>query len=164
MVWDDESLAAQALQVRDYLESEKLTLAVAESCTGGWLAKLMTDIAGSSEWFDRGFVTYSNQAKQQMLGVRGDTLEQYGAVSQAIVEEMVLGVLEHSNADIATAVSGIAGPGGGSPEKPVGTVWLAWGSRKGSVISELRHFTGDREQVRRQSVSRLMEGILAGGG
>jgi nicotinamide-nucleotide amidase len=135
-------------------------LVTAESCTGGWVAKCITDIAGSSAWFDRGFVTYSNRAKQDMLGVTAETLEDHGAVSEATVSEMARGALTHSAADIAVAVSGIAGPGGGAPGKPVGTVWFAWLVSGGTPRVETRQFTGDREAVRRQSVVCALEGLV----
>ena len=135
-------------------------LATAESCTGGWIAKCCTDVAGSSAWFDRGFVTYSNAAKQDMLGVRAETLAQYGAVSEAVVAEMATGALRHSQAHIAVAVSGIAGPSGGSPEKPVGTVCFAWAMRNGEVLTKTCQFAGDREAVRWQSVVFALNGIL----
>lgn len=135
-------------------------LATAESCTGGWIAKCCTDMAGSSAWFDRGFITYSNAAKQDMLGVRAETLAQYGAVSEAVVAEMATGALRHSQAHIAVAVSGIAGPSGGSPEKPVGTVCFAWAMRNGEVLTKTCQFAGDREAVRWQSVVFAFNGIL----
>ena len=135
-------------------------LATAESCTGGWIAKCCTDVAGSSAWFDRGFVTYSNAAKQDMLGVRAETLAQYGAVSEAVVAEMATGALRHSQAHIAVAVSGIAGPSGGSVEKPVGTVCFAWAMRNGEVLTKTCQFAGDREAVRWQSVVFALNGIL----
>lgn len=135
-------------------------LATAESCTGGWIAKCCTDMAGSSAWFDRGFITYSNAAKQDMLGVRAETLAQYGAVSEAVVAEMATGALRHSQAHIAVAVSGIAGPSGGSPEKPVGTVCFAWAMRNGEVLTKTCQFAGDREAVRWQSVVFALNGIL----
>lgn len=135
-------------------------LATAESCTGGWIAKCCTDVAGSSAWFDRGFITYSNAAKQDMLGVRAETLAQYGAVSEAVVAEMATGALRHSQAHIAVAVSGIAGPSGGSPEKPVGTVCFAWAMRNGEVLTKTCQFAGDREAVRWQSVVFALNGIL----
>lgn len=127
-------------------------LAVAESCTGGWLAKCLTDISGSSGWFERGFVTYSNDAKREMLGVDAATLAEYGAVSEAVVREMAQGVLSHSPADIAVAISGIAGPGGGRSGKPVGTVCFAFAERSGDVQAMTCHFEGDREAVRRSAV------------
>jgi len=135
-------------------------LVTAESCTGGWVAKCITDIAGSSAWFDRGFVTYSNRAKQDMLGVTAVTLEVHGAVSEVTVSEMAGGALTRSAADIAVAVSGIAGPGGGTPGKPVGTVCFAWLVSGGSMLVETRQFTGDREAVRRQSVVHALEGLV----
>lgn len=135
-------------------------LATAESCTGGWIAKCCTDMAGSSAWFDRGFITYSNAAKQDMLGVRAETLAQYGAVSEAVVAEMATGALRHSQAHIAVAVSGIAGPSGGSVEKPVGTVCFAWAMRNGEVLTKTCQFAGDREAVRWQSVVFALNGIL----
>ncbi len=128
-------------------------LATAESCTGGWVAKICTDLAGSSEWFERGFVTYSNAAKQESLGVSTETLDHYGAVSEQTVQEMAAGVLQHSRAQWALAISGLAGPGGGSREKPVGTVWFAWAGPDGWMMSRRCHFDGDREAVRRQAVA-----------
>jgi nicotinamide-nucleotide amidase len=133
----------------------------AESCTGGWISKVATDIAGSSAWFDRGFVTYSNAAKQAMLGVRAETLDTHGAVSEPVVLEMVAGALGRSQAQVAVAVSGIAGPGGGSPDKPVGTVWLAWSVPGTPPWSQRLQLTGDREAVRRQAVQAALLGLLA---
>lgn len=135
-------------------------LVTAESCTGGWAAQVATALAGSSEWFERGFVTYSNEAKRELLGVRPETLERHGAVSEETAREMALGALEHSRGTLALAVTGIAGPGGGSPTKPVGTVCFAWASRGGAVRAETRRFAGDREAVRRQSVERALAGAL----
>jgi len=137
-----------------------LLLAVAESCTGGWLAKVCTDVSGSSSWFDRGFVTYSNRAKQQMLGVSEQTLQAHGAVSEAVVIEMVSGVLQQSDAHVAVSISGVAGPGGGTEEKPVGTVWLAWKRKTLPVIASCCHFDGNRNDVRRQAVERALQGLL----
>jgi nicotinamide-nucleotide amidase len=141
------------------LQQQKL-LAVAESCTGGWLSKCLTDIAGSSHWFERGFVTYSNAAKQEMLGVQPKTLLRDGAVSEAVVREMAKGALDHSRADIAVAISGIAGPGGGIPGKPVGTVCFSWALKDAYHQEDTRHFEGDREDVRRQSVACALQGLL----
>lgn len=150
-----------AQQVGEQLLQQHRLLAVAESCTGGWVAKCLTDIAGSSQWFDRGFVSYSNAAKQTMLGVSGDTLETAGAVSEQTVREMAAGVLENSTATVALAISGIAGPGGAMPGKPVGTVCFAWAALGDSgVIAETRLFKGDREAVRRQSVVHALQGLL----
>lgn len=144
------------------LAEQRLQLTVAESCTGGWIAKVLTDIPGSSAWFDRGFVTYSNAAKQDMLGVSATTLADHGAVSQAVVSEMAAGALSHSHAQLAVAVSGIAGPDGGSEDKPVGTVWLAW-RRQGQVCRVARHlFAGDRDAVRYQAVEMALQGLLDG--
>ncbi len=139
------------------------TAATAESCTGGWIAKTQTDIPGSSEWFSEGFVTYSNEAKSRRLGVPRSQLEANGAVSEAAVRAMARGVLERSDADTAVAVSGIAGPGGATPGKPVGTVWLCWAARRGRrlrLATELRHFRGDREAVRRKTVRLALQGLL----
>lgn len=135
--------------------------ATAESCTGGGVATAITDIAGSSGWFDRGFVTYSNEAKEQMLGVRRESLELHGAVSEAVVLEMARGALVHSSASISVAISGIAGPAGGSDEKPVGTVWFAWADKNGRHHSLLARFDGDRQRVRRLAVRQALSGLLA---
>ncbi len=156
-----ESLESTAQQVADYLLGSGQQLATAESCTGGWIAKLLTDIAGSSEWFERGFVTYSNAAKQEMLGVSGQALAKHGAVSEAVVQEMVSGALAHSRASIALSVSGIAGPGGGTAEKPVGTVWFAWQREGASPVTACQQFPGDRDAVRRQAVIVALKGLLA---
>jgi nicotinamide-nucleotide amidase len=135
-------------------------LAVAESCTGGWLAKCLTDMAGSSAWFERGFVTYSNVSKQEMLGVSATTLVEHGAVSEAVVREMAQGVVENSHADIAVAISGIAGPGGGEPGKPVGTVCFAWFARDSFCEIETCRFDGDRDAVRRRSVQHALDRLI----
>ena len=135
-------------------------LATAESCTGGWAAQAMTAIAGSSAWFERGFVTYSNDAKQEMLGVSALTLKSHGAVSEETAREMALGALLRSKADVSLAVTGVAGPTGGSDAKPVGTVCFAWAMKNGAVRAETRRFSGDRDSVRRQSVVRALEGVL----
>lgn len=135
-------------------------LTTAESCTGGGIATVLTDIAGSSQWFDRGFVTYSNEAKQQMLGVSDETLSESGAVSEATVSEMVAGALAHSEAQLAVAVSGIAGPTGGTPEKPVGTVCLAWQREGGEPVLRTEFFSGDRAMVRTLTVECALQGLL----
>ena len=145
---------AEALRVNGWM------LATAESCTGGWIAKLCTDLAGSSVWFERGFVTYSNEAKQDMLGVQAATLAQYGAVSEAVTAEMAAGVLQHSRAQVAVSVSGIAGPGGGTATKPVGTVCFGWAVQGGEVRTATRTFQGDREAVRYQAVQYALNGVL----
>jgi len=155
-----DALEELAGRVGDRLRKQQRWLATAESCTGGWVAKCITDIAGSSAWFDRGFVTYSNRAKQDMLEVSAQTLEPRGAVSEATVSEMARGALSHSAADIAVAISGIAGPDGGSTDKPVGTVCFAWLVTGGSPRVETRRFDGDRDAVRRQAVARALEGLI----
>ncbi|HEU4922338.1 MAG TPA: CinA family protein [Burkholderiales bacterium] len=150
-----------AKRVGERLAASGQVLAIAESCTGGWVAQAVTAIAGSSDWFDRGFVTYSNDAKQEMLGVRVDTLARHGAVSEHTAREMAQGALARSKATVTLAVTGVAGPGGGSAEKPVGMVCFAWASRQ-TTRTETIHFSGDRESVRRQSVIHALEGVLKG--
>lgn len=149
-----------ATQVGAALKAHGLMLATAESCTGGGVASAVTEIAGSSAWFDRGFVTYANQAKIEMLGVSPDTLVRSGAVSEATVREMVEGALRHSHAHMALAVSGIAGPGGGSPEKPVGTVWFAWGIKGEVSIARLHQLAGNRAEIRALAVRIALQGVL----
>lgn len=156
---DDEKLGILVGKVAHHLLRTGQTLATAESCTGGWVAKLCTDITGSSAWFDSGFVTYSNQAKQRMLGVSASILQQYGAVSEATAVAMVEGALARSGADLALAISGIAGPGGGTPDKPVGTVCFAWGCKGLPPRSETCRFDGDRDAVRRQAVAHALAGF-----
>lgn len=134
-------------------------LACAESCTGGGIAAALTDLAGSSAWFDRGFVTYSNRAKHEMLGVSRITLERFGAVSRETVIEMATGALAHSGAQVSVAVSGVAGPGGGSADKPVGTVWLAWATPE-HVSAVHRVFPGDRAAVRSATVDAALRGLV----
>jgi nicotinamide-nucleotide amidase len=145
--------------VGERLKAAKAVLATAESCTGGWAAQVVTSVAGSSAWFDRGFVTYSNAAKQELLGVHSDTLRVHGAVSEETAREMARGALGRSQATVALAITGVAGPSGGSKEKPVGTVSFAWARGK-QVRSETLRFSGDRESVRRQSVIHALEGVL----
>lgn len=149
-----------ASRVGAALQSHGMMLVTAESCTGGGVASAVTEIAGSSAWFDRGFVTYANQAKVEMLNVSPDTLAQFGAVSEAAVREMVAGALQHSQAQVALAVSGIAGPGGGSPEKPVGTVWFAWGIKGGVSVALLHNLAGNRTEIRAQAVRIALQGVL----
>lgn len=149
-----------ARQLGDALLARGEWLAVAESCTGGWLAQSVTAIAGSSGWFDRGFVTYSNAAKVDMLDVPETTLERHGAVSEATARAMAQGVLAHSRGDWAVAITGIAGPSGGSPEKPVGTVCFAWAWKAGACEAQTYHFAGDRAAVREQSVRLALRGLL----
>jgi nicotinamide-nucleotide amidase len=156
-----EAIDKLSAHCAESLRQQGLRLVVAESCTGGWLAKVLTDLPGSSEWFDRGYVTYSNAAKQSMLGVREATLVAHGAVSEETVAEMSAGALHESGADLALAVSGIAGPGGGSAEKPVGTVCFAWQRRGEAPRVSREHFQGEREAVRRQSVAYLLTRLQA---
>ncbi len=149
-----------AAQVGVLLKSHGMMLATAESCTGGGVAQAITDVAGSSAWFERGFVTYSNLAKQQMLGVSAATLKQHGAVSEAVVREMVAGALKGSTAQVALAVSGIAGPDGGTADKPVGTVWFAWGIKDGATHAQRHQLGGDRAEVRAQAVHIALQGVV----
>lgn len=151
--------AATILELATHLQRRGWFVACAESCTGGGIAAALTDVAGSSAWFDRGFVTYSNEAKTEMLGVNAATLEHAGAVSEQTVIEMAKGALIYSRAQLSVAVSGIAGPGGGSAEKPVGTVWLAWATESG-VQTHVECFAGDRLAVRGATVDRALLGLL----
>jgi nicotinamide-nucleotide amidase len=151
---------ALAARVGTNFKAREWTLATAESCTGGWIAKIRTDIAGSSAWFDRGFVTYSNASKMEMLGVQEGILSAFGAVSAETVVAMTQGALARSHADVAVAVSGIAGPEGGAPDKPVGTVWLGWAVRGQHVRRQRYVFSGDRESVRIQSVAAALKVVL----
>lgn len=160
---DYESLQklAEAI-VKDLTETGK-SVATAESCTGGWVAKTITDIPGSSAVFGYGIVSYSNGAKESMLGVKNETIEEHGAVSERVVEEMAKGALHLSGASVAVAVSGIAGPDGGAEDKPVGTVWFAWAVRDGSAErtdTHCEHFSGDRELVRELTVAHALQGVL----
>ena len=149
---DQAALEALAEQVGDVLRSQGLRLATAESCTGGWVSQCLTAVAGSSDWFERGFVTYSNEAKQEMLGVPAEVLIRHSAVSEATAQAMATGALVHSRADWAVAITGVAGPSGGSPEKPVGLVCFAWAGPDACVTTDSRRFAGDRQSVRAQSV------------
>ena len=156
----DSVLYRLAEEVGSELKRRGLMLATAESCTGGWVSEAVTMVPGSSDWFERGFVTYTHISKREMLGVESDTLGGHGSVSEQTVREMVTGALARSHAQVALAVSGVAGPGGGTPEKPVGTVCFAWGSANSAPRAETRHFPGDREAVRRQSVEHALKGVL----
>jgi len=149
-----------AAKVGEALKSHNMMLATAESCTGGGIAQAITEVAGSSAWFERGFITYSNLSKQQMLGVRESTLKQHGAVSEMTVREMVAGALQHSAAQVAVSVSGIAGPDGGTAEKPVGTVWFAWGIRNGEAVAKRYQLSGNRAEVRAQAVHVALQGVI----
>jgi nicotinamide-nucleotide amidase len=154
------TVGSSVAELGDLLRRRKAVVAVAESCTGGLVAKLMTDLAGSSEWFERGLVTYSNRAKQELLGVGPDVLARFGAVSRECADAMARGLMIMTPADWAVAITGIAGPGGGSPGKPVGLVWLAWARRDGAVeCAELR-LTGTREQIRAASAEAAIAGLL----
>jgi nicotinamide-nucleotide amidase len=157
----DAELHALAERIGARLRASRHMLVTAESCTGGWIAKTVTDIAGSSDWFDCGMAAYSYEAKQALLGVNPHTLEEHGAVSRETAVEMVSGALVHSGASLAVAVTGIAGPGGGTPDKPVGTVWIAWKRRGGYPDARVFHFEGDRDAVRRQTVVAALEGLQA---
>ena len=157
--YDDPCLQDWARQLGQLLSQRGLRLVTAESCTGGWMAKLLTDIPGSSAWFDYGVVSYSNTAKQTLLNVPAATLAEHGAVSQATVAAMATGALRHGAADCAMAVSGIAGPGGGTPDKPVGYVWLAWALGT-QVSTQCYQFPGDRDAVRRQAVAHAFRGLI----
>lgn len=166
----DQTLYLLSRQVGEGLAARGWRIATAESCTGGWVAKVLTDVPGSSAWMERGFVTYTNAAKQTMLGVSAQTLDTCGAVSEVTVCDMARGALEYSAAEVSLAISGIAGPEGGRVDKPVGTVWLAWALRNDAVLDATaggytracRHvFQGGREAVRRQAVVAALEGVLS---
>ena len=160
--YSDQSLMSMAVRVGRQLGHSNRRLAAAESCTGGWISKTITDISGSSRWFTEGFVTYSNEAKHDRLGVPNSILREHGAVSEATARAMAAGALRRARTDVAVAVTGIAGPAGGVPGKPVGAVWLAWAHRQGrrvTVAAELRHFRGDRDAVRRKTVRAALLGL-----
>lgn len=157
----DPALYRLAEEIGEALKARGLMLATAESCTGGWISETVTMVPGSSDWFERGFVTYTYISKREMLGVKEATLGKHGAVAEEIVGEMVAGALARSHAQVAVAVSGIAGPGGGTPEKPVGTVCFAWALKDGTLRVETARFLGDREAVRRHAVEHALRGVLA---
>lgn len=154
---NDRELMQLSEQVGLALKARGATVTTAESCTGGWVAKTITDIAGSSAWFERGFVTYSNEAKAQMIGVSSDTLAQHGAVSEPVVVEMAIGALRAARATYAISISGIAGPEGGSEEKPVGTVWFGFACANGQGVTRRECFQGDRDAVRRQATTYALQ-------
>jgi len=160
MAMTQDALEALAARLGAALTARGWMLATAESCTGGWAAQAITAIAGSSAWFDRGFVTYSNASKCELLGVKPATLAAHGAVSEPTVRQMALGALSRSQAQAAFAISGIAGPGGGTPERPVGTVCFAWALKGGPVETATYHFDGDRRSIRAQSVAHALQGML----
>ena len=159
---NDSDIFKHSVMVSQHLLESQRQLVTAESCTGGWIGKALTDIPGSSRWYRGGVIVYSNELKQQLLGVSEQTLITHGAVSDAVVREMATGALEHLAGDIAVAISGIAGPDGAQPGKPVGTVWIAWAWRHGQAVhvnARLKLFTGDREEVRRRSVLAALQGV-----
>jgi nicotinamide-nucleotide amidase len=156
----EKQLRQLSIAIGNKLKERGAWITCAESCTGGWVAKVLTDIAGSSAYFDRGFVTYSNTAKYDLLGVGETTLANYGAVSEVVVREMALGALSAANADFAVSISGIAGPDGGSVDKPVGTVWFAFAAREGQMLACKQIFSGDRDAVRLQAVVFALQTLL----
>lgn len=155
-----DTLITLSEQLGQLLKEKGHVLALAESCTGGLASAAITEIAGSSSWFDRGFITYSNTAKQQMVNVSPETLTQYGAVSEETATEMAIGALNNSQADITGSITGIAGPSGGSINKPIGTVCFAFALKNGLLITTTQHFSGDRQQIRHQSVVYLFNGLM----
>lgn len=154
-------LTELAAQLGKELVARQWRIATAESCTGGWLSKVLTEVVGSSHWFDRGFVTYSNESKTDMLGVESAVIATHGAVSVATASAMANGALTYSRADITVAITGIAGPGGGSEQKPVGTVWFAWAQRTGKLETAQHVFAGDRTAIRYHAVETALQGLLA---
>lgn len=155
-----DELLTLAKELGELLNARKLKLALAESCTGGMAAQYITAIAGSSAWFDCGFVTYSNHSKQHMLEVRAETLEEYGAVSEQIAIAMASGALKNSQADIVASITGIAGPDGGTVEKPVGTVCFAWAGKNVEMTTSTELFFGDRQKIRQQAVKHLLANLI----
>ncbi|GKS70435.1 competence damage-inducible protein A [Nitrosomonas sp. PY1] len=155
-----EALYVLARRVGACLIQHELMLVTAESCTGGWLGQAVTSVPGSSSWYERGFITYSNLSKQEILGVQSATLAQYGAVSSQTAQEMVLGALNRSHAQIGVSITGIAGPDGGTIDKPVGMVCFAWTTKTGYVQQEIYHYLGGREAIRYQAVTTALNGIL----
>ncbi len=160
MIPSEKKLKNLAEQLGDCYKAHGIKLASAESCTGGWLAKIITDIPGSSAWFTGSVVCYSNESKQSLLGVTEATLKEFGAVSGETVQELANGLFDKTDADVVVTVSGIAGPGGGSDEKPVGLVWLSWGTRGEPVFTQPFNFEGNREDVRKQSIAQMLNCLL----
>ena len=156
----DEKLYQLAERVGKALKAKGMMMATAESCTGGWIAQVVTAVPGSSAWFERGFVVYTYISKREMLGVKAETLENFGAVSEQTAREMTAGALERSHAQVAVSVSGTAGPSGGTAQKPVGTVCFGWGAKGGAVQTVVKQWAGDRETVRRQAVVFALEQVL----
>jgi nicotinamide-nucleotide amidase len=160
MAVTEQSNQALALQLGECLKTQGAKLATAESCSGGWVAKTITDLPGSSAWFEGAIVCYSNESKHDLLGVSAKTIEEFGAVSGDTVLEMTDGVFQRTVADVVVSVSGIAGPDGGSDDKPVGTVWLCWGKRDKTSVAKEFHFEGNREAVRLQTVEAALMSVL----
>jgi nicotinamide-nucleotide amidase len=156
----DSELQQLASELGAKLSARRWMIATAESCTGGWIGQVLTAIPGSSDWYERGFITYANAAKQEMLGVPAATLEQHGAVSEETARAMATGALAHSHAQAALAITGIAGPGGGSQQKPVGTVCYGWALADGSVLSSTCRLGGDREEIRSRAVAAALRGLI----
>jgi len=157
---NDEELQQLAAELGDLLRARGWMVATAESCTGGWVGQLLTSIPGSSAWYERGFITYANAAKQEMLDVSADTLETYGAVSEETAGAMAAGALAHSHAHAALAISGVAGPGGGTPQKPVGLVCYGWALADGTHMSSTCRLDGDREEIRSRAVAAALRGLI----
>ena len=157
---NDQTTYDLAAKVGQSLAQRGWMLVTAESCTGGWAGQAVTAVSGSSGWYERGYITYSNTAKREMLGVQQATLDRHGAVSPQTAQEMAIGALNRSHAQISVSITGIAGPDGGTAAKPVGMVCFAWATQDGLVQQETRYFTGDREAVRRQAVATALQGIL----
>jgi len=155
-----ETVKTLVLAAAGKLKNSGLKLTAAESCTGGGLCYWLTSVPGSSDWFDRGFITYSNEAKIELLGVNTNTIDNNGAVSEETAREMVTGALRNSHANIAVSITGIAGPDGGTKDKPVGTVWIAWGKRDAKINAEMNVFPGDRQNVRLCSIAKALEKVL----
>ena len=155
-----DNLTTLSVELGAILKARDLKLALAESCTGGMVAEVITRVAGSSAWFDRGFITYSNQAKIDMLGVLPETLEKFGAVSEEVAVEMVLGTLKLSHSQIAGSVTGIAGPDGGNAQKPVGTVCFAWAGVNQPASTITKYFQGNRQQIRQQATAFLIQQFI----
>ncbi|WP_420885618.1 nicotinamide-nucleotide amidase [Candidatus Steffania adelgidicola] len=158
---NDSTLYAPSLKLGAILKQKEKFITCAESCTGGWISKSITDVSGSANWFESGFITYSNRAKTDLLGVRSQTLELYGAVSHPVVQEMALGALRAASADYAIAISGIAGPDGGTIKQPIGTILFGFAAITGAYFSEDAHFKGNRDAVRCQAVYYALTTFLA---
>lgn len=156
----EQAIMAQVRELGSALLQAKVMVATAESCTGGMVAEALTAVPGSSAWFERAFIAYSYEAKYEMLGVKPTTIQAHGSVSQPCVEEMAIGALAQSHAQLAVAISGIAGPDGGSPDKPLGTVWMAWAGQHMSVVARRFVFDGDRQSVRQQATLAALQGMM----